>query len=106
MQFAPLPAAAATGAAPPPAEAAARKKIADAAQSFEAHVLSTLMQSMFQGVDAGDFGGGYGEQQFKSLLVDAMARQTARSGGIGVADQVNREMLKLQGLSEEPSHVA
>lgn len=96
-----------TSAAPPSAEEQRqRAKTAEAAQSFEAAVLSTLMQSMFEGVDAGAFGGGKGEAQFKSMLVDAFAKQVARSGGLGVADQVGREMLKMQGLTEEPTHGA
>ena len=31
-----------------------------------------------------------------------MAKQTAQRGGIGVADAVEKEMLKLQGLTEPP----
>jgi hypothetical protein len=33
------------------------------------------------------------------VLTDAMAKQVVRTGGIGVAASVEREMLKLQGLS-------
>ncbi|RYG04393.1 MAG: chemotaxis protein chel, partial [Caulobacteraceae bacterium] len=39
-----------------------------------------------------------GEQMFKSFLMDAFSQKMTRSGGIGVADHVQREMLKLQGL--------
>jgi Rod binding domain-containing protein len=35
---------------------------------------------------------------FKSFLTDAMAKQITKAGGIGVADAVSREMLKMQGL--------
>jgi Rod binding domain-containing protein len=45
------------------------------------------------------FGGGEGEKMFKSFFTDAVAKQVTKSGGIGVADQVAKEMLKLQGLS-------
>ena len=37
---------------------------------------------------------------FRSFLTDALAKQTVKAGGIGLADTVQREMLKLQGLSE------
>jgi hypothetical protein len=37
---------------------------------------------------------------WKSFLAEAMAKQTARSGGLGVAAAVQREMLKLQGLKD------
>ena len=38
---------------------------------------------------------------FKSLYTDAIAKQVTRSGGVGVAASVEREMLKLQGLEED-----
>ena len=59
-----------------------------------------MLRQMFEGVDtAGPFGGGQGEAMFKSFLTDAMAKQMTKSGGIGVAAAVQREMLKMQGLS-------
>lgn len=84
----------------PTAETAKRGQIAKTAENFEASFLSVMMQSMFQGVDAGaPFGGGEGEQMFKSFMTEAIAKQTAKSGGIGIASIVQKEMLKLQGLS-------
>lgn len=91
-------AAAAAAVQPSEEEARIRTKIADTGKAFEAQVLSIMMQSMFEGVGGGEFSGGQGEKQFKSLLVDAMAKQAVKAGGVGVADQISREMLKLQGL--------
>lgn len=90
--------AAAAAVQPSEEEARIRTKIADTGKAFEAQVLSIMMQSMFEGVGGGEFSGGQGEKQFKSLLVDAMAKQAVKAGGVGVADQISREMLKLQGL--------
>jgi Rod binding domain-containing protein len=83
-----------------PAELA-HAQIRETAQKFEASFLSVMLQQAFQGVgdDDGPFGGGPGEAMFKSFLTEEMAKQTARSGGVGVAAQVEREMLKLQGLT-------
>ena len=39
---------------------------------------------------------------WKSFLAEQMAKQTAKRGGIGIAKSVEREMLKLQGLTEAP----
>jgi len=75
-----------------------REKIAATAKDFEASFLSIMFGQMFQGVEAGEFGGGQGETMFRSFLMDAFAKQTARTGGVGLADSVQREMLKLQGL--------
>jgi len=59
-----------------------------------------MLGEMFEGVETeAPFGGGEGEQAFKSFLMDAMAKQMTKAGGIGVAAAVQREMLKMQGLS-------
>jgi len=69
----------------------------EAAQDFEAQFLSSMLQPMFEGIKAdGAFGGGQGEQMFRSLLVDQYAQQMTRAGGVGVAQSVYREILKLQ----------
>ncbi len=102
--------AASSFAAPPPAvvspaepgtdETATRARITDASKAFEASFLSTMMQSMFQGVgDNNPFGGGDGEKAFKSFFIDAMAKKVTQSGGVGLSHQVATEMLKMQGLS-------
>lgn len=78
---------------------AVRSKIQKTAEDFESSFLSIMFGQMFANVGAGAFGGGHGEQMFKSMLTDAMAKQTVRSGGVGVSDSVAREMLKMQGLS-------
>jgi Rod binding domain-containing protein len=58
---------------------------------------------MFQGTDTeAPFGGGHGEKMFKSFLTDALAQQMSKAGGVGIADVVAKEMLKLQGLTEAP----
>ena len=89
--------------APPPvtdAALAARAKIDKTAKDFEASFLSIMFGQMFAGVGTGGaFGGGHGEAMFRSMLTDAMAQQTVRSGGVGVSTSVAREMLKLQGLN-------
>ena len=78
----------------------ARSKVKDTAQKFEAQFLSSMFQSMFAGLKTdGPFGGGAGEDMFRSLQTEAMAKHVAKRGGIGVADAVQREMLKMQGLT-------
>ena len=84
-----------------------RANIKETAQAFEASFLSIMFNEMFKDVEqSAPFGGGQGEQMFKSFFSDAVAKQVARAGGIGLASTVEREMLKMQGLSEEPVHGA
>lgn len=80
---------------------AKRGQIEKTAQDFEAAFLSIMMQQMFTATEvSAPFGGGQAEAQFRSFLTESFARETAKSGGIGLADTVTREMLKLQGLEE------
>lgn len=82
-------------------EAKARAKIKETAQTFESSFMSVMMQSMFEGVKTSEpFGGGNGEEMFKSVLTDAISKEVTKSGGIGLAATVQREMLKMQGLKE------
>jgi flagellar protein FlgJ len=78
---------------------AKRSEIRATAHKFEEQFLSIMLQQMFEGVNtSAPFGGGPGEQMFKSFMTEAMAKQMARGGGIGLSETVGREMLKLQGL--------
>jgi Rod binding domain-containing protein len=69
-----------------------------AAQDFEAMTISQLLAPMFDTVDtaSGPFGGGPGEQAFKPFLIDAIARNMAAHGGLGLAMPVWRQMLRAQ----------
>lgn len=69
----------------------------DAAVEFESVFLSSMFKEMFSGIKTdGPFGGGYGEEVFRDMLADEYAGNVARVGGIGLADQVYREILALQ----------
>jgi Rod binding domain-containing protein len=83
------------------AELLRRGKIKETAAKFESSFLSVMMQSMFEGVKTSEpFGGGNGEEMFKSLLTEEMAKQVTKAGGVGLAATVQKEMLKMQGLKE------
>ena len=88
--------------APPPAqtpEGKTRKQIEHTAKQFEAAFIAQMLGPMFEGAElSAPFGGGPGEAAFKSFLLDAVAEQMSRAGGLGLADDLTRQMLKLQGL--------
>jgi Rod binding domain-containing protein len=92
-----LPAGPAAAAPRPPGAtsdpAAARK----AGEDFEAFFLSQVFETMFSGVDADKmFGGGTGENVYRSLLLQEYSKVAAKSGSTGIADAVQREILRLQ----------
>ena len=68
-----------------------------AAQEFEAQALGAMFQPLFEGLStSGPLGGGAAEAQWRPMMVDAIARDLARAGGLGLADAVLREMTRLQ----------
>ena len=84
---------------PTPAQLASRAQIHKTAQAFESQFLSQMLGTMFEGVTtSAPFGGGQGEEAFKSFLMDAFAKQMTKAGGVGITASVQREMLKMQGL--------
>jgi len=85
------------------AELARRGHTHQTAVSFEASFLSSMFQTMFKSVTtSAPFGGGEGEDMWKSFLAEQMAKQVSKRGGIGISKSIEREMLKLQGLTEAP----
>jgi Rod binding domain-containing protein len=84
----------------PVAGVATRARIDVTAKQFETQFMSVMLGQMFQGVEtSAPFGGGEAESTFKSFLTDAFAKSVVKHGGIGMAKDISREMLKLQGLS-------
>lgn len=78
---------------PGKSEAATKK----AAQDFEAVFLNEVFGAMFQGIKTdGPFGGGAGEDMFRSLLIDRYSRAIAGQGGFGIAAAVQRQLIHLQ----------
>ncbi|WP_207476483.1 rod-binding protein [Arenibaculum pallidiluteum] len=67
------------------------------AEDFEAQFLSQMMGHMFAGIETdGPFGGGHAEETFRSLLVDEYGKAAARGGTTGIADAVQRQLLRMQ----------
>ena len=81
------------GAVPAPAA-----KLWKAAQDFEAMALGQMLSPMFETVDIAHspFGGGDAEETWQGLLVSEMSKMIANHGGIGLAQPVYQELLRLQ----------
>jgi peptidoglycan hydrolase FlgJ len=79
----------------PPAQVA---KLIQLAKDFEAMALGQLLEPMFETVDTAHsaFGGGESEATWRSMLVDAIGRQIATNGGLGIAAPVFAAMLHAQ----------
>ncbi len=79
-------------------KAASEAKARKTAQDFESMFLEQTLERLFaSGGAEGPLGdNGMGGEVYRSMLVKEYAGSIARSGGVGIADQVYREILKLQ----------
>ena len=79
----------------PPAQV---QKAWKAAQDFEAMTLNQFLTPMFDTVDtsSGPFGGGQGETSWKPMMIDAMAKNMSKAGGLGLAAPVFTQMIHMQ----------
>ena len=76
-----------------------KARIEKVSREYEQSFLSIMLGSLTSGVKTDTFGGGQGEEAFKSFMNDAIAKSMAARGGIGLAPKLQAELLKLQGLS-------
>ena len=68
-----------------------------AAKEFEAVFLSEMMSHMFEGIGTDPlFGGGQGEEMFRGMLVQEYGKKMAEGQGIGISDQLQKMMIKMQ----------
>jgi Rod binding domain-containing protein len=80
----------------------ASDEVRRAAEEFEAVFLAQMMAPMFEGLETDElFGGGPGEDLYRSVLVEEYGKSIARAGGIGLSDAIQREILRLQEASQQ-----
>lgn len=79
------------------------EQIEQAAKDFEAVFLSEMMKPMFAEINKPDplFGGGHGEQVFNGFMVQEYGKLMAENGGVGLAEHVKAELVKIQEAQEE-----
>jgi peptidoglycan hydrolase FlgJ len=72
-------------------------KIDAAAKDFESVYAGEMLKPMFATVKTDPmFGGGKGEDTFKSLLLQQYGRKIADTGELGLAKYVKAEMIRMQ----------
>ena len=68
-----------------------------AAKDFEAFFITTTLESMFAGVEPNSvMGGGTAEKIYRSMLFDEYGKLMAKSGTVGVSEQVMASILAMQ----------
>jgi len=77
------------------------ERMRETAEAFEASFLAQMLKPMFDGLSTeAPFGGGEAESTWRGFLVEAMAKQTAKAGGVGLSDRIVSEMLRMQEQSQ------
>ena len=81
------------------ATVAAAKK---AGKDYESVFISEFMGQMFSGISTdGPFGGGQGEQMFRSVMLDQYAKQITARGGFGISDLITKQLLAHQETAKQ-----
>lgn len=65
---------------------------AKAAEEFEAVFIASFLNEMLDQSRPQTMGGGAGEQMFSSLMAQEVAREIARSGGLGLAQSITAQI--------------
>lgn len=64
------------------------QNLRDVANELEATFLAEMLKSAGLGKTRDGFGGGAGEDQFSSFLVQEQAKKMVRAGGIGLSEAI------------------
>lgn len=86
-------------AAPPrmPGQDASLAQMRQVAQDFEAFFLSQALEPMFNDIEPeAPFGGGPGEDVWRSMQLQEYGKAVTKQGGIGLADHVLEQMIRMQ----------
>jgi flagellar protein FlgJ len=68
-----------------------------AAKQYEGVFISQFLGSMFEGIStAPPFGGGPGEEMFRSLMIDEYGKSIEQQGGFGLSSAITRQLLTEQ----------
>ncbi len=74
-------------------------KAEKAAKDFESLFISQMLEQMFgESIGTDFFGSDESSDVYRQLMVEQYGKKISESGGIGVADYVKRELLKLQEI--------
>ncbi len=76
-------------------------KIRGTAEDFEQVFLNTMFQQMFANVGQGPFSGGNGANMWRSFLTDEYSKSFVKSGGIGIASEVQRQLTAQQEMQRQ-----
>ena len=70
-------------------------------QQFAALVVTQFLNTAFEGIPVDpNFGGGHGEETWRSMLIDEYGKKIGSNGGLGIADMVKKQLLQTQEIQK------
>jgi Rod binding domain-containing protein len=77
-------------------------RLRNQAQDLEGVFLNTLVKDMFSNIktDESNFGGGFAEDTWRGMQAEQTSAEMAKSGGIGLADQVLGDLIQMQEANQ------
>ncbi len=75
------------------------QRVNESAKEFEAVFIAEMMKPMFEGIKVDElFGGGKGEEIFRSMMIQEYGKEIASLDIIGIQNQVKSKLIELQEL--------
>lgn len=83
------------------------QRLRQQAEELEGVFLSMLTKEMFATLKQDEnFGGGFGEETWRSMQSEQLANAMAQNGGVGIADQLMGEMIAMQEAANRSAALA
>lgn len=83
-------------------EPAQLNRLKQQAEELEGVFLNLLTKEMFATAKSDNgFGGGFGEETWRSMQAEQLANAMAQNGGLGIADQVLGDMIAMQEAAQQ-----
>lgn len=83
-------------------EPAQLNRLKQQAEDLEGVFLNLLTKEMFATVKSENgFGGGFGEETWRSMQAEQLANTMAQNGGLGIADQLLGDMIAMQEAAQK-----
>ena len=80
-------------------------KVRQQAEEMEGVFLNLLVKEMFATAKSENgFGGGFGEDTWRSMQSEQLANTMAQNGGLGIADQIVGDMITLQEANQNSTN--
>ncbi len=74
------------------------ERLDEVSKDFEAVFVTEMMKPMFAELKPDErFGGGKGEEIFQGMMLQEYGKLMAETGQFGIADQVKRQLIEMQG---------